>query len=100
MEHIFQNKLYFIQNESTIKNEHYLFSAGTDITIPCQIDIMTYQVRKIKAFTSLCLFADELITNTIFLLKFRCDGCLLFLSFKTWKLGYVCLGCGGWGGKI
>ena len=31
------------------------------VIIRRQIDITTYQIRKIKADTSLCLFADELV---------------------------------------
>ena len=34
---------------------------GATVTFRRQIDITTYQIRKIKADTSLCLFADDFI---------------------------------------
>ena len=48
-----------------------------------QIDITTYQIRKVKADTSLCLFSDEInpVVNTLlFLGGGGYDGC-----FKIWN---------------
>ena len=41
------------------KSKYRLFHC----TIRRQIDIVTYQVRKIKAYTSLCLFVDEFMSE-------------------------------------
>ena len=54
----------------------------SQLSIGCQIDITTYQIRKIKADTSLCLFADD------YCLPFRLysDLCVsIYIGMAGWS---------------
>ena len=88
-----ENRLFriwhiFVSSIMTLVN---FFSFDTNCR---QIDITTYQIRKIKADTSLCLFADEMFTRAVLyftVFKITLDIGLLFVwetiltQFKIFK---------------
>ena len=72
-------------------------------TIHRQIDITTYQIRKIKADTSLCLFADEFKGECIIqsIVQWQCFGLnepcatdtLLFLAQVIFHVVHIFMQC-------